>query len=401
MNLQDCFEKPISGEWGTESDNPSETVPVLRTTNFADDGSITYEELAYRKIDVQKKKNKILRSGDIIIEKSGGTPTKPVGRTVFFEPADKRTYFCNNFTAILRMKTDKVLPKYAWYLLQQQYKMRRVEKFQNRTTGISNLDVAGYLHDIDFDVPDVQMQEKRIAIIDHIRDIVLDYKKYLAQLDTLVKAEFVELFGDLKNNPYHWDRGYFSDAIEGSLQNGLYKPQSAYTANSSTGTPILRIDAFYDGKVTDFSKLKRLSCTEEEKELYHLNEDDIVINRVNSIEYLGKCAHIVGLREETVFESNMMRFHVTEEYHPTFITAILCSKYMKTQIENHAKKSVNQASINQQDVQSFEIIKPPLALQNQFADFVAQVEKQKAAVQKSISTLATLRASLMQTYFRR
>ena len=65
-----------------------------------------------------------------------------------------------------------------------------------------------------------------------------------------------------------------------------------------------------DGKI--FAALKRLECSESEVQRYLLQEDDIVINRVNSIEYLGKCAHIKGLLEETVFESNMMRLHLDD-----------------------------------------------------------------------------------------
>ena len=88
-------------------------------------------------------------------------------------------------------------------------------------------------------------------------------------------------------------------------QNGLYKPQTDYVQDD-TGIPILRIDAFYNGKVTNWNTLKRLICSETEIDRYLLKENDIVINRVNSIEYLGKCAHIVGLKEKTDFEEKVV-----------------------------------------------------------------------------------------------
>ena len=115
-----------------------------------------------------------------------------------------------------------------------------------------------------------------------------------------------------------------------------------------------------------------------EQQRYLLLEDDIVINRVNSIEYLGKCAHIKGLLEDTVYESNMMRMHFDpEQYNPLQNSKQLCSQYIYDQIVNHAKKAVNQASINQKDVLDFNIYQPPLELQNQFADFVVSVDKSK------------------------
>ena len=85
-----------------------------------------------------------------------------------------------------------------------------------------------------------------------------------------------------------------------STQNGLYKHFSEYTTDGS-GTPILRINSFYDGRLRDVSNLKRLNCNEKELKLFKLENKNIVINRVNSIEYLGKCALIEGLNEETVF----------------------------------------------------------------------------------------------------
>ena len=188
------------------------------------------------------------------------------------------------------------------------------------------------------------------------------------------------MFGDPYVNPLEWKRLKIKDAVIVEPQNGLYKPQSDYVTDGS-GTPILRIDGFYNGRVTDFGSLKRLKCSAMEQQRYLLLEDDIVINRVNSIEYLGKCAHVKGLLEDTVYESNMMRMHFDpEHYNPVYICKLLCSQYIYDQIVNHAKKAVNQASINQKDILDFNIYQPPLDLQNQFADFVKQIDKSKLSV---------------------
>jgi len=221
---------------------------------------------------------------------------------------------------------------------------------------------------------------EQMDIVDKLKKVenVIGLKKQeLKQLDTFVKSRFVELFGDPYVNPLKWKRLKIKDAVTIEPQNGLYKPQSDYVADG-TGTPILRIDGFYNGRVTDFGSLKRLKCSGMEQQRYLLLEDDIVINRVNSIEYLGKCAHIKGLLEDTVYESNMMRMHFDpEHYNPVYICKLLCSQYIYDQIVNHAKKAVNQASINQKDVLDFNIYQPPLELQNQFADFVVSVDKSK------------------------
>ena len=185
------------------------------------------------------------------------------------------------------------------------------------------------------------------------------------------------MFGDPATNPKGWKIIKLADSVITLPQNGMYKPQSDYVNNLS-GTPILRIDGFYEGKISDWGSLKRLTCSNDDIKKYHLNEGDIVINRVNSIEYLGKCAHIQGLKETTVYESNMMRMHFDDNrFNPVYVTKLLCSNFIYGQILNHAKKAVNQASINQKDVLDFDLYLPPLPLQNDFATFVQQIDKSK------------------------
>ena len=228
-------------------------------------------------------------------------------------------------------------------------------------------------------IPDLPLKEQK-EIVNQLNTIVAikDMRnRELQRLDELIKARFVEMFGDPMTNPHNLPRVTLGSVLTIEPQNGLYKPQSDYVSDK-TGVPILRIDSFYDGKVVNFSSLKRLICSEIELKRYSLYENDIVINRVNSIEYLGKCGLVQGLIENTVFESNMMRLHVDEhKLHPVYITKLLCSQFIYQQILKRAKKAVNQASINQKDVQSLVVYMPPIEQQERFAAFVAQTDKSK------------------------
>lgn len=248
-------------------------------------------------------------------------------------------------------------------------------------------------------LPPLEEQHKIVSLFSVVNHVISLRQQQLAKLDELVKARFVEIFGDPFLNLMNWNKIKIANAVTVEPQNGMYKPQSNYVTDG-TGTPILRIDSFYDGEVTDFSLLKRLVCNEEEKQKYALREDDIIINRVNSIEYLGKCARITGLKEETVYESNMMRMHFdSKRFNPIYIIQLLCSQFIYRQIVNHAKKAVNQASINQKDVLDFDIYEPPIELQNTFGGFVKQTEQLKLPIQKSIEQMETLKKALMQQYF--
>ena len=269
-----------------------------------------------------------------------------------------------------------ILPEYIYYM----FRFKNWDEGSNKAVMGKTLNKAA-LSEIEIDICSMEKQIEIVNVLDKMMTVSEDREIELALLDNLIKARFVEMFGDPYVNPLKWKKLKIKDAVTIEPQNGLYKPQSDYVTDGS-GIPILRIDGFYDGMVTDFASLKRLKCSETERQRYLLLEDDIVINRVNSIEYLGKCAHIKDLAEDTVYESNMMRMHFDPEYYnPVYICKLLCSQFIYDQIVNHAKKSVNQASINQKDVLDFNIYQPPLDLQNEFANFVQQVDKSKVVYQ--------------------
>lgn len=104
---------------------------------------------------------------------------------------------------------------------------------------------------------------EQMDIVDKLKkveNVISLRKRELEQLDTLVKSRFVELFGDPYVNPLKWKRLKIKDAVTIEPQNGLYKPQSDYVADG-TGTPILRIDGFYNGRVTDFGCKRMIAST--------------------------------------------------------------------------------------------------------------------------------------------
>ena len=307
---------------------------------------------------------------------------------------EKEMYSNEAIMAFIDKGVEKISPEYLYYLL----RAKDWSKGTNKAVMGATLNKAT-LSTIKIQLHEYDNQLEIVNMLNRVSSSIDFRKQQLTKLDELIKARFVEMFGDLVENPKQFPCVLLGSIMTVMPQNGLYKPQSAYVQDKF-GTPILRIDGFYNGKVTDFNNLKRLCCTDFEKERYLLVENDIVINRVNSIEYLGKCARISGLQEDTVFESNMMRFHLDDsKVNSTYITTVLCSQYIYRQILTRAKKAVNQASINQGDVQSLNVVVPPLSLQNQFAAFVAEVDKSKVGVQKALDQTQLLFDSLMQQYF--
>ena len=250
--------------------------------------------------------------------------------------------------------------------------------------------------EIEIPLPSLPEQKRIAAILDQADSLRRLRQRAIDRLNSLGQAIFAEMFGDPASNPKRWGSAELGALITAGPQNGLYKPSSMY----GEGAPILRIDAFYDGRVTKLDDLKRLSVNGEELTVYGLRPNDIVVNRVNSTEYLGKSAIIPSLAEPTVFESNIMRFRVDEEQiDPRYLISYLQTPFLKAQVRRRTKDAVNQSSINQQDVKSFVVRIPPLDLQLRFVERIQVSERLAHTLGAGFDKAALLFSALQHRAF--
>jgi len=160
VRLKDVINKPISGEWGDGEGN----ISILRTTNFTNDGKLDLKEVVQRNIDSKKIAQKQLVFGDTIIEKSGGSPSQPVGRVVYFDQKSG-VYLCNNFTSVIRSKSD-IDARYLFWFLFNNHLTKNTLKYQNKTTGIINLQLERYIEELQIPLPPLATQKRIAEILD-------------------------------------------------------------------------------------------------------------------------------------------------------------------------------------------------------------------------------------------
>jgi type I restriction enzyme, S subunit len=287
------------------------------------------------------------------------------------------------------------------YLL---YYFRAIEPWMSQQgTGSTFKAVSGgFIKGLPFALPPLEEQK---AIADKLDELLAQVNHLKARLDTIpaILKRFRQsvlaaaVSGRMTEQWRKEKRLHPAIEVElGSLinkgpQNGIYKPSSAY----GEGVRIIRIDGFYDGELVSWSGMKRLGISCEELEKWRVNSGDILINRVNSIEYLGKCALVRHVPEGAVFESNIMRFSVDPEKSiQEYVMRCLSSRPVKRQLVGKAKHAVNQASINQKDVKSCVIPLPHIEEQaeiirrvNQLFAFADQIEQQVANAQARVNKL--------------
>jgi type I restriction enzyme S subunit len=284
------------------------------------------------------------------------------------------------------------------YLFQWVKSSRFVSEMVRRATGASYPAVSDRIVcEAKLPLPALPEQRRIGEVLDKADTLRAKRRAALAQLNTIARSIFLDMFGDPASNPKGWPITTLGDLISLGPQNGLYKPASDY----GTGTLILRIDAFYDGVVTRLTSLKRVRLSDQEVSLYGLRPGEIVINRVNSREYLGKSALVPMLPEPVVFESNMMRMGVdSARIDPVYLIQLLQTRYVRAHILRSAKDAVNQSSINQQDVKSIPVVLPPPSLQMLFTQRLRRSESLAERQRSSLTTFDALFCSLQGRAYR-
>lgn len=182
------------------------------------------------------------------------------------------------------------------------------------------------------------------------------------------------------------------DLILEGPTNGLYRPESDYGAK---GTPIVRIDSFANGSITNLPGLRRVVVPSVIRERFALKQGDVLINRVNALTHVGKAAVVPELSEPTLFESNMMRLRCAETLVPEYLGVILRSDIARRHWLARSKPAVNQVSVNQRDTKSLRLPLPDPDRQREIAQAVHAADALVLRCKERVSTLQSLKKSLM------
>ena len=243
--------------------------------------------------------------------------------------------------------------------------------------------IAGVLDSID---EAIERTEEVIAATERLRDSLLH--QLLTRGVPGWHSEWKEAPG-IGTIPACWDVVRLGAMIEDGPSNGIYKPEAEY----GRGTWIIRIDDFIPGSLVSAKGFQRIQATEEECSRYLVNKGEILINRVNSLSHIGKSVLIPQLNEPTLFESNMMKLRMCSDVHSKFAAKFLLSSNCRQYFNSRAKKAVQQASINQQDVTEMPFPLPTLEEQQAIAVALEGVDEAIGQARRERDGLQLLKAS--------
>lgn len=322
---------------------------------------------------------KIAESGDILI-----SVRAPIGALNY---ADKKCCIGRGLAALTPDKT-KVSSEFIFWLL----KGKNAE-LNNQGTGSTFKAISKKVLE-ETKVPNIPL-EKQYEISNRLEKIysIIQFRQIqLTKLDELIKARFVEMFGDPIINSKGWKIVTVGDVVT-DVRYGTSKP-----AVEGGKYPYLRMNNLTIDGHLDLTNLKYIDIPDDEIEKCVVRKGDILFNRTNSVELVGKTA-VFDLSEEMIIAGYIIRVRLKDVLLPEVFGQFMNLEVMKKTLRGMAKGAVNQANINAQELQSINIYLPDISLQKEFVKIKEQVDKSKVVVQKHLEKAQLLFDSLMQEYF--
>ena len=281
--------------------------------------------------------------------------------------------------AIIRTNANTVNHRYLFYLLK--YHRRYIE---NLGTGSTFKAISKpILNDLCFTIHDIQTQKEIVAVLDKVTSLISMRKEQLEKLDILVKSKFIEMFGDPVLNPKGWEKKKL--AFGSALKKEYFVPYSlgvykVYEQKNAIKQDC-NIGSYYISE-EKFLTLKRFEC----------KAGDIIMScsgTVGKMYTLPEDAH-KGIINQALMKMTLNGIVIDKIFKIYFGLAV-----ENLVLNGSGIKNISSVSY----LKNIEIQAPPLDLQNQFSEFVEQVEKSKEKIKSSLNQLETLYSALMQEYF--
>ena len=278
---------------------------------------------------------------------------------------------------------ENVLPEYLYYVVSYMH----LEKYFTGAT-IPHIYYKDYKNE-KFNLDPLDRQKTIVDILGKCEAVIKARKRELELLDNLIKARFVEMFGDPRSNPYGFNMKMLKDTCKVITGNTPSRSVEEYYGDY---VEWIKTDNIVSGLLNP-TKASEMLSEEGMKVGRAVGKDSILMACIaGSIASIGR----VCVTDRTVAFNQQINAVVPEDYNILFLYVLLqLSKEYLAEEVNMALKGI----LSKSKLEEKEFMVPPIELQNQFADFVHQVDKSKVAVQKALDETQLLFESLMQKYF--
>lgn len=308
-------------------------------------------------------------------------------------------YYSGKFDAYQRTyiiessNKDKLLVRYLYYFLDEYVETLRKQSIG----GVIKYIKLGNLTEAIIPLPPMEEQKKIAAVLDKVSDLIAKRRRQLDKLDLLVKARFVEMFGDPIDNTNGWDKMLLSETTS-KIGSGA-TPRGGKESYCDEGISLIRSMNVYDNRF-EYKDLAHITDSQAAQlNNVIVEEKDVLIN-ITGASVARSCVVPRDVLPARVNQHVAIIRCIQSQLNPIFANHMfLNDKFKNLLLKIGEAGGATRQAITKQQLEMLTIILPPLVLQNQFADFVEQTEKTKTSISHSLETLETLKKSLMQEYF--
>ena len=325
--------------------------------------------------------------GDFVIA-SSGIKVEYIDKKMGFVDASMLPLCMNTSTIRFKVLDENQLRirYFMYYLKSKHFK----EQLTKQITGSAQLNYGpSHLKKMIMPLIDITVQDEIISCMDKLQSIIETRQRELIELDRLMKARFVELFGDPRSNPFAFEKKMLKDTCKVITGN---TPSRAIAEYYGDYIEWIKTDNIVSGILNPTQATESLS--EKGMNVGRTVEKDSILMAciAGSIASIGR----VCITDRTVAFNQQINAVVPEQYNILFLYVLFqMSKDYLVEDINMALKGI----LSKSKLEEKEFIIPPMDLQEQFSDFVKQVDKSKVAIKKSLDETQILFDSLMQKYF--
>ncbi|ACT13902.1 MULTISPECIES: restriction endonuclease subunit S [Pectobacterium] len=324
---------------------------MLSSKNIFDDDINFHNPRYLTKDDFERENRRTdVSSGDVLL-----TIVGTVGRAAVV-PDGSPKFTLQRSVAVLKPKHGIITSRFLMYTLRSM-----LDVLLAGARGVAQQGIyLKQLHDLDIKVPSVEIQKHIVNVLDKASSLCRKREQGIKLADEFLRATFSNMFGNPDNNIKNFPIGTIRDLVS-SASYGL----SSKTSKHSGKYPVLRMgNITYQGD-WDLIDLKYIDLDEKAQEKFLLEKGDLLFNRTNSKELVGKTAIFENDRD-MAFAGYLIRVRTNEIGNNYYIAGYLNSLHGKNTLINMSKSIVGMANINAQEMQNIKILIPPKELQDNY-----------------------------------
>ena len=234
---------------------------------------------------------------------------------------------------------------------------------------------------------DISTQKKIANRLDCIQSVIKLYKIQLQKYDDLIKARFIEMFGDPQINQFNWNKVNISKIIKGKVSNGYFAKRNDYCENGNV--KVLGVANIVNRMYSNVKDLPRTNVTQKDISKFKVQYGDMLFCRSSLVaEGIGKASIIPkDVADNILFECHVIRLPLDlDQCVPEFMQVLSTTDYFRNQVIAQSK-TATMTTIGQDGILKTNIILPPIYKQKEFELFVQQVDKSRFDIKKSITEL--------------